>query len=432
MQATDIERSPGTPSLMVTTRRRFTPQGTSCSFLQAVTQPLHSMQRSASQMNFIRAMLSSVLASGAPPRVVSGARSGLDDLADRGLGFLHHRHRVVAVGGGGVDRLAAHHRRRALRIARSGPCPATSRRSGRAGTPCPAPTRSVTIAFTLIWAAGRRLHPHVCRRCGCRGRWPPRVDLDEHVLLQFGQPRIGARLVAAALVLDQTAGGHDQRDSPSDMSLFWSCTTCTASAGARSLLVVVRRVLGDQVGHGRVQRLAVQRHGSGKFHTTARALALPNGWQPCTFIATRMMPPGVGLPVLALGLLLLVVGQFVPPAQLLQQHVVELRDSRTAGRRPSSASRRSASRTDAVLLDAEVRAEVAAAVHHVLRGVVQVGRTRMLHFRRAVARPGQTEILAVELVAGFLVDAALGAQRLHVEGACCACAAFSRSGDWPV
>ena len=27
MQATEIERSPGTPSLIVTTRRRFTPQG---------------------------------------------------------------------------------------------------------------------------------------------------------------------------------------------------------------------------------------------------------------------------------------------------------------------------------------------------------------------------------------------------------------------
>src|SRR5262250_1501904 len=57
MHATDIERSPGTPSLMVTTRRRFTPQGTSCSFLHAVTQPLHSMQRSASHRNFIRAIL---------------------------------------------------------------------------------------------------------------------------------------------------------------------------------------------------------------------------------------------------------------------------------------------------------------------------------------------------------------------------------------
>ncbi len=54
MQATEMLRSPGTPSLSVTTRRRFTPHGMSCSCLHAVTQPLHSMQRSASQMNFIR------------------------------------------------------------------------------------------------------------------------------------------------------------------------------------------------------------------------------------------------------------------------------------------------------------------------------------------------------------------------------------------
>src|SRR5262245_15749722 len=56
MQAIDTERSPGLPSLMVTTRRRLMPQGTSFSFLQAVTQALHSMQRSASQRNFMRAM----------------------------------------------------------------------------------------------------------------------------------------------------------------------------------------------------------------------------------------------------------------------------------------------------------------------------------------------------------------------------------------
>src|SRR5450830_849321 len=56
MQATEMDFSPGMPSFKVTTRRRFTPQGTSCSFLHAVTQPLHSMQRSASQTNFIRAI----------------------------------------------------------------------------------------------------------------------------------------------------------------------------------------------------------------------------------------------------------------------------------------------------------------------------------------------------------------------------------------
>src|SRR5260370_5654161 len=57
MHAIETERSPGLPSLMVATRRRLRPHGTSFSFLQAVTQALHSMQRSASQRNFIRAMV---------------------------------------------------------------------------------------------------------------------------------------------------------------------------------------------------------------------------------------------------------------------------------------------------------------------------------------------------------------------------------------
>src|SRR5215472_18005147 len=100
MHATEMERSPGTPSLMVTTLRRFTPQGTSCSCLHAVTQPLHSMQRSASHRNFIRAMFSAS----------SSSRRELVDLAQRRLGLLHHRDRVVAVRGRGVDRLAAYHR----------------------------------------------------------------------------------------------------------------------------------------------------------------------------------------------------------------------------------------------------------------------------------------------------------------------------------
>src|SRR5205814_3970141 len=93
MHATEIERSPGTPSFTVTSRRRFTPQGTSCSLLHAVVQPLHSMQRSASQMNFILAMVVSLCAL---------------DVAERGLRLLHHGDRVVAVRRRRVDRLAAH------------------------------------------------------------------------------------------------------------------------------------------------------------------------------------------------------------------------------------------------------------------------------------------------------------------------------------
>src|SRR5215468_5393855 len=78
MQAMETERSPGLPSSMVTTRRRLMPHGTSFSFLQAVTQALHSMQRSASQRNFMRAM--------------AWASSRCADLTEGGFGLLHARH----------------------------------------------------------------------------------------------------------------------------------------------------------------------------------------------------------------------------------------------------------------------------------------------------------------------------------------------------
>src|SRR6478672_5864472 len=102
MQAIETERSPGLPSLMVTTRRRLMPHGTSCSFLQAVTQALHSMQRSASQRNLTRAMIYS------PSR--------RPDLAERCLRFLHARRGIEAIGRQRVDALAEHDRIRALRI----------------------------------------------------------------------------------------------------------------------------------------------------------------------------------------------------------------------------------------------------------------------------------------------------------------------------
>src|SRR5256714_4408936 len=132
MHATEIDFSaPTMPSLMVTTRRRFTPQGTSFSFLQAVTQPLHSMQRSASHRNFILAMVvSSPLALIA--RRGPSPSSGPLDLANGCFCFLHHRHRVVAVGRGGIDRPPAHDRGRAGGVVRGdGPAPPPARGGGR-------------------------------------------------------------------------------------------------------------------------------------------------------------------------------------------------------------------------------------------------------------------------------------------------------------
>src|SRR5438445_13230988 len=93
MQAIETERSPGLPSLMVTTRRRLMPHGTSFSFLQAVTQALHSIQRSASQRNFIRAIEASLRR---------------PDLAKRGFGLLHPGRRVVAIAGDRVRAFAEH------------------------------------------------------------------------------------------------------------------------------------------------------------------------------------------------------------------------------------------------------------------------------------------------------------------------------------
>src|SRR5512137_640599 len=102
MQATDIDFSPDTPSFRVTTCRRLMPQGTSCSLLHAVTQPLHSMQRSVSQRNFIRAIMCLLLCRCNP--------------AKRCFGFLHLCHGIVAIGGGRVARLTPDIGGRAFRI----------------------------------------------------------------------------------------------------------------------------------------------------------------------------------------------------------------------------------------------------------------------------------------------------------------------------
>src|SRR5215472_19112392 len=95
MHAIDTERSPGWPSSSVTTRRRLIPHGTSCSFLQAVTHALHSMQRSASHRNFIRAIAFSL-------------RGG--NLTQGDLGLLHPGRGIVTVSRDRIRAFAEHGR----------------------------------------------------------------------------------------------------------------------------------------------------------------------------------------------------------------------------------------------------------------------------------------------------------------------------------
>src|SRR5882757_8681915 len=102
MQAIDTERSPGLPSLMVTTRRRLMPHGTSFSFLHAVTHALQSMHRSASQRNFMRAIVF--------------AFSRRPDLTKSSLRLLHAGCGIVTVCRDRVHTLAEHEGIGAFRI----------------------------------------------------------------------------------------------------------------------------------------------------------------------------------------------------------------------------------------------------------------------------------------------------------------------------
>src|ERR1043166_7128384 len=185
MQAMETERSPALPALMVTTRRRLMAHGTSCSFLQAVTQALHSMQRSASQRNFIRAMVASLCR---------------PDLTQGDFRLLHAGGRIVAVAGDRVRAFAEHDRVGSGRIVlaqvfAAEPAAEVERHPGDTladplgdqrlylrlavlGTGDPDPG-------TVLDAAIRRVR---------------RIDLDEHVLLQLGEPWVGARLLAAAQI----------------------------------------------------------------------------------------------------------------------------------------------------------------------------------------------------------------------------------------
>src|SRR5215510_7973394 len=192
MQAMETERSPGWPSLMVTTRRRLMPHGTSCSFLQAVTQALHSMQRSASQRNFIRAIVEPPLRS--------------LNLAKRGFGFLHAGDGIEPVGRDRVHALAEHDWIAALRIFPAlvdalEPAGEVERAPGHAFADPLGDERLHAGGLAAFHLRAPDEDPGTVLDAALGGIGG--IDLDEHVLLQLGEPFVGTRLLAAALVLHQ-------------------------------------------------------------------------------------------------------------------------------------------------------------------------------------------------------------------------------------
>src|SRR5438477_1139571 len=158
----------------------------------------------------------------------------------------------------------------------------------------PAPTRSVTCAFTLICApVGVLTHTYS-------------PSLTPRSLASFG-------LISTKFSCCSSAShGFDRVSSPppsystsrplvrisgnfsATLSSTFFCCTDLYSVGSRQKAFLSSCVgyLATRSGRGEYSGSRCCGMPSGKFHTIARALALPNGWQPC-FIATRWMPPEV-------------------------------------------------------------------------------------------------------------------------------------------
>src|SRR5262249_13874456 len=163
---------------IVTTRRRLMPQGTSFSFLQAVTQALHSMQRSASQRNFMRA--------------TAWASLPCSDLTEGGLGLLPARDGIETVGGGRGDAI-----RQANRVVALGIFAALidalepAREVVRAPDETPADALRHQCLHARPGIALRACHPHPAAVPDAALGGIGGVDLDEHVLAQLRQPLVG-------------------------------------------------------------------------------------------------------------------------------------------------------------------------------------------------------------------------------------------------
>src|SRR5215207_2562691 len=252
MQAIETDRSPGLPSLMVTTRLRLMPQGTSCSFLQAVAHALHSMQRSPSQRNFIRATVE-------PP--LRGA-----DLAQGDFRLVHSGDRIEAVGRHRVHALAEHDGVRALGVAVAHVLPLIEPGEVE-GHPGDALTYAIRDEC-LHLCFGRVLgpeHPNPLPVLYTPGSGVAGVYLDEHVLLQLGEPAVRACLLPAALVLHEAPRGEDDREVTRNASIDRALLDREPNVRQTELtLVGPCRILRHELRPGRVDRLAVHRNGIGQ------------------------------------------------------------------------------------------------------------------------------------------------------------------------
>ena len=215
-----------------------------------------------------------------------------------------------------------------------------------------------------------------------------RVDLDEHVLLQFGEPFVGARLLAAAFVFDQASRGEDQREILGDALVDSGLLHREADVGQAELLGVgQRRIFGDEIDARRVDRLAMHRDRVRQAERVHACLGVAVGHaavleRHALDAARQIGRPGHRIGLVAADLLnhgQFVRGQIGVPAELLEHAIGELGIAvLDLGVLRIGAL---GEQVDAVALDAEARAERAAAVHDVEVRVVEQRRAGMLDLR---------------------------------------------------
>src|SRR5215207_3003329 len=183
------------------------------------------------------------------------------DLTQGGLRLLHARDRVEAAGRDGVDAFAEHDRVGALRIPAAHvlalvEAREVERHPGDAFAD-PVGDERLDLGLGLVLGAG---HPDPLPVLDAALGGVAGVDLDEHVLLQLGEPFVRARLLAAALVFDETAGGEDDREVAGDVLLDRGPLHREADVRHPELPRIRQgRILRHEFRPRRVDRLAVDR-----------------------------------------------------------------------------------------------------------------------------------------------------------------------------
>src|SRR4029077_5944038 len=188
------------------------------------------------------------------------------DLAQRSFWFLHARHRIEAIGRQRVYALSQHDRVCALRVL-----------GAQILTLVPAAEVEWTPSHAFADAFGDKRLDAGSRLAVGRAEDPDpgpvldaafgrigRIDFDEHVLLQFGKPLVGAGLLAAAFVLPQAPRSENERKLLGEALLDGGLLHVESDVRHAKLPGIGQgRILGHQISTRRVDRLAVDRNGVG-------------------------------------------------------------------------------------------------------------------------------------------------------------------------